>query len=96
MQYFQNIDIRKDIQKGYHRIEVEKQIFSKKVAIITSRLESSRIIDNQIKECQTMLEFLTEEEIALQIKTTDENLSEPRRILKDIEGIERSPGLNSS
>lgn len=86
------LDIRKDVQKGYHRIDVEKQMFTKKMAVISSRLANSKSIDNQIRGCETVLEFLSEQEISLEIKTTQEKLSEPRRILQEIEEIENSPG----
>jgi hypothetical protein len=64
------------------------------MAVISSRLANSKAIDNQIKGCETALEFLTEEEMALEIKTTQEKLSEPRRILQEIEEIQQSPGYD--
>lgn len=63
-----------------------------KVGIIASRVEKSKAIRSQIKSLESSLEFLTKEEISLEQREVQKELSEPKRILQEIRDIEDSPG----
>jgi hypothetical protein len=65
---------------------------NEKIGIVNQRLAKSKSLEAEINNCEASPGYMTEDEIALEARSNREKLAEPRRILRAIQEITRSPG----
>lgn len=84
--------LNKDIFDSMLQVKAQMKTISKNIAIAKSRLADSKDSRTQIKDLRYSTEYLTDEEIRFETRKTQQELTEPRKILAEIKDLEGNPG----